>query len=657
MSMMAVIQTVGVTGWISRLMKKMTDFLKMAVCPLLVFVLASGALVSCKKDKENDIPLPEEYEENIALPTSDQLDVTYSGKAVVLGSDRSDFSGSLVHRLNNATTTISDDAKAFVFTDDYVINFSEEQTKALLKAYVKGADFVFIDPEFPNFDEYRLKFNSAVESLLEEDLDFDLSDAERFFEKLNETDQMFTDEPYGDMEAVAFHDNRFYVVSSLDEQAEISDVSASGHFAKNEEGTEVDERDCATVDYEPTAYDCGKAADMLVEWMVNDSRDSEPDFSDSASDAIDKYMTGHRTVVQRAVGPSRALGRTLRYELVYTVYCAYDFDNNADYYYIRLEPNFHCDQLGCKNGDRNWVAANRVVVFDDGSTSGEFWSTKTDLWYGPYMSKFDYTGQIVEEDGTVTDGVTLLDATPHTDVSGTTGYTTGFSAGISGNFGFGGKGGPTGGITGSFTFSESHSHTENQLKVYHKTANNVPNWRIEGVVPQCHVGFLSYYHDEVATFQKNDWQTEFTWTVKVANPHRDKAYFLSGTDITEVTELNYSIYDYELRVHPSQNSMLRLPEPNRSNAKYIMNCSDDQVQDLIAKQFPDTWMNEFTYYALNDDYSYWGARAMFDKVKVAVKGYVSIMKQKGYNGKYTFTLNKLNGDQVSTFTIDNSDAE
>ena len=87
-------------------MKKTTDFLKMAVCPLLIFVLTSGLLVSCKKEKKNDIPLPEEYEENTALPTSDQLDVTFSGKAVVLGSDRSDFNGSLVNRLKNTTTAI-----------------------------------------------------------------------------------------------------------------------------------------------------------------------------------------------------------------------------------------------------------------------------------------------------------------------------------------------------------------------------------------------------------------------------------------------------------------------------------------------------------------------------------------------------------------------
>ena len=635
-------------------MKKTTDFLKMAVCPLLIFVLASGILVSCKKEKKNDIPVPEEYEENTALPTSDQLDVTYGGKTAVLGSSRSDFNGALVNRLTNTATAISSDAKAFVFTEDYAINFSEEDTKAMLKAYVKGATFVFIDPEFPNLTEYRLKFNSAVESLLEDDLDFNLSDAERFFEKLYEADQMFTDEPYGEMEAVAFHDNRFYVVSSLDEQADISDVSASGHFAKNEEGTEVDERNCASADYEPTAYDFGKSADMLVEWMKNDSRDSEPDFSDSASDAIDKYMTGHRTVIQRSVGPSRALDRILNYELVYTVYCAHDFDNNADYYYIRLEPNFHCDELGCRNGDRNWVAANKVVVFDDGSTSGDFWSSRTDLWYGPYMSKFDYTGQIVEADGTTANGVTLLDTTPHTDVSGTTGYTTGFSAGISGNFGFSASG-PSGGISGSFTFSESHSHSENQLKVYHKMVNNVPNWRIEGVVPQCHMGFFSYYHDEVATFQKNDWQTEFTWIVKVSNPHRDKAYYLSGTDITEITELNYNIYDYELRVHPTQNSLIRLPEPNRSNAKYIMYCSNDDVQKLIKEQFGDTWMNQFTYYALNDDYSYWGARAMFDKVKVAVKGYASVLKKKGFNGKYEFSLSKLNGKEMSSFTLDLSD--
>ncbi len=632
-------------------MKKTAYFLKKAASPLLALVLSAGIFVSCQKNEDNDeIPVPEDTEENTPLPTTDQLDVTFGDKAAVLGSDRSGFNASLVNRLKNASGVISADAKAFVFTTACAMDFSEDDTKAMLKAYAGGANFIFINPVFPNLTEYRLKFNSAVESLLEENLDFDLGDAERFFEKLQEMSDLFTDKPYGSMEAAAFHANSFYVVSSIEGQAAISDTSATGHFAKDSEGSAVDERNCASAGYEPTAYDYGKSADLLVEWM-----DEDADFSDSASDAIDRYMTGHRTVIQRSVGPSRALDRTLAYELVYTVYCAHDFDNNADYYYIRLEPNFHCDELGCRNGDRNWVAAKKVVVFDDGSTSGDYWSSRTDLWYGPYMSKFDYTGQIVEADGTTANGVTLLDTTPHTDVSGTTGYTTGFSAGISGNFGFSASG-PSGGISGSLTFSESHSHSENQLKVYHKMVNNVPNWRIEGVVPQCHMGFFSYYHDEVATFQKNDWQTEFTWIVKVSNPHRDKAYYLSGTDITEITELNYNIYDYELRVHPTQNSLIRLPEPNRSNAKYNMICSDDKVQDLIAKQFPDTWMNQFTYYALNDDYSYWGARAMFDKVKVAVKGYASVMKQKGYNGKYTFTLTKFNGEQVSTFTIDNSDS-
>ena len=637
-------------------MKKATYFLKKAASPLLILVLSVGILVSCQKDDENnEIPIPEDTEENTPLPTTDQLDDTFDDKAVVLGGDNSGFSTSLINRLKNASGVISADAKAFVFTSSYTMDFSEDDTKAMLKAYAKGANFIFINPVFPNMTEYRLTFNSAVESLLEDDFDFDLGDAEQFFKKLQEMSDLFTDKPYGTMEAAAFHANSLYVVSSIEDQVAVSDSSATGYFAKDAEGSTIDERDCASTGYEPTAYDYGKSADMLVEWMDDDTDSSGINLSDAASEAIDKYMTGDRTVIQRSVGPSRALDRTLTYELVYTVYCAYDFDNNDDYYYIRLEPNFHCDKLGCKNGDRNWVSANKVVVFDDGSTSGEFWSSRTDLWYGPYMSKFDYTGEIVESDGTPSNGVTLLNTTPQTDVSGTSGYTTGFTVGINGNFGFS-KTGPSGGITGSFTFSESHTHSENQLKVYHKKINNVPNWRIEGVVPQCHMGFMSYYHDEVATFQKHDWQTEFTWIVKVANPHRNKSYYLSGTDITEITELNYNIYDYELRVHPTQNSIIRLPEPNRSNAKYLMYCSDENVQNLIASQFPTTWMNEFTYYALNDDYSYWGARAMFDKVKIAVLGYTSILKQKGYNGKYTFTLSKLNGEEMSSFTIDNSDS-
>ncbi len=631
-------------------MKKTTDFLKMAVCPLLILSLASGVLASCKKEKTNEIPLPDEYEENTPLPTADQVEKTFSGKTAVLGSDLSTFNASVVNRMKNVTTAISSDVKAVVFTKSSAVNFTEDETKALLKAYVGGANFVFIDPVFPDFEAYRTVFNAAVGSVLAEDIDFDLTVAETFYDKLCEMKGLYTDKPYGPMEAAAFRYNSSYIVPSLEAQADLSDASASGYYSSDDV---TEEADCASEAYEPTAYDYGKAADILVEWMA---QDNDPGFNSSETDSIEKYMSGKRTVIQHKVGPSRALGRTLSYEMVYTVYSAYDFDKNTDYYFIRLEPKFYCSALGCKSGDDEWVSANKVVVFDDGHTSGEFLCSYTDLWYGPYMSKFDYTAKVVDGNGNAVNGVTLLQANPHTDVSGTSSIATGMSYNLSGNFGFNASG-PMGGIAGAFTFSETHSHSENNLKVYLDDQNNTPNWRIEGIVPQCHMGFFSYYHDEVATFQKSNWQTEFTWIVSVPDPQPGKPFYISAADLTEITELNYNIYDIELRVHPTQSATIELPEPNRSNEKYIMYCSDEAVQNVIKDQFGQTWQNEFTYYALNKEQSDLGAKAMFEKVKVAVKGYAGVLKDKGYTGTYTFALSKVDGSRMESFTLENGEVK
>ena len=620
----------------------------MAAYPLLILVLASGVLTSCKKEKNDEIPLPDEYEENAPLPTSDQIEKTYGGKTVVLGSNRDEFNASVLNRMENISQAISSDMKALVLTTSCTFNFTEDETKALLKAYVNGANFIFINPTFPDFEAYRTVFNAAVESLLADDISFGLTIAETFYDKLCEMKELYHDKPYGPMEAAAFRYNSSYIVPNLEAQADLSDVSAIGYYSKDDV---TEEANCASADYEPTAYDYGKAADILVEWMTEDD---DPGFNSSVAESIEKYMSGKRTVIQHKVGPSRALGRTLSYEMVYTVYSAYDFDKNTDYYFIRLEPKFYCSALGCQSGDDSWVSANKVVVFDDGYTSGKFASWYTDLWYGPYMSKFDYTAKVVDENGSAVSGVTLLQANPHTDVSGTSSVSTGMSYNLSGNVGFN-MSGPLGGIAGGFAFSESHSYSQNSLKVYLDDQDNTPNWRIEGIVPQCHTGFFSFYHDEVATFQKSNWQTEFTWIVSIPDPQPGKPFYISATDLTEITELNYNRFDIELRVHPTQSAKIELPEPNRSKEKYIMYCSDEAVQNVIKDQFGETWQNEFTYYALNKEQSNLGAKAMFEKAKVAIKGYADVLKDKGYTGTYTFALRKVDGTPMESFTLENGE--
>ncbi len=628
-------------------MKNRKLAIALSVCAMLA---VAGIVASCHKDKGTEMEIPE-GEENVALPTEDQLDVMFSGKTVVLGNSRTGFNASVVNRLSNVSDEVSSSDKAVVFTSSCTFDFDKADTRALLEAYAAGANFVFINPEFPDFAANRMSFNAVVESILADNIDFDMTAAEKFYDKMCEMKDLFSNKPYGAMEAAAFRYNSSYVVPRLEDQADLSDVSASGYYDAEDNAETAVEKTCAAEGYEPTAYDYGKAADRLVEWMQGDD---DPGFNSTETESIEKYMSGSRTVIQHQVGPSRALGRSLSYEMVYTVYSAYSFDENKDYYFIRLEPKFYCSELGCKNGEYEWVNANKVVVFDDGSTSGEFWSSKTDLWYGPYMSKFDYTARIMDGNGNEVSGVTLLQANPKTDVSGTSSVSTGMSFSLSGNLGFNSNG-PTGGIASGFSFSESHSHSQNSLKVYHSEKNDTPNWRIEGIVPKCHLGkWLSYYHDEVATFQKSDWQTEFTWIVSVPDPQPGKPFYVSATDYTEITELNYNIHDLELRVHPTQSAKIQLKEPNRSRCNFIMSCSDNALQNVIAEQFSKTWQQEFTYYAKTASEVETGAKSMFETVKVAVKGYAATLVQKGYTDSYTFSLYKSGeSTPLASFKLEN----
>lgn len=591
--------------------------LVMAVCG--VTLMAS----SCKKEKvdvlSNDL---DAAEVNQPVPADDQLDVTYTGKACVFGASRTGFNASVVNRMKNAVTEPEADVKAFVFTSGYLMNLTEDQAEILVSAYLDNASFVLVNPSFPADGSLGESLDKAIGNLIRKGAD--VTGADELGELFTTAEQIL-DANSDPVEAVAFRGHSTYVVRDLEQMAD--------------ESAETD-------GYEPTAYDYGKAADLLMKWIAS----GDDLLGSDAGETIEKYMTGYRSTVQRSVGPSRALGRTLPYELVYTVYSAYDFDKDVDYYFVSLKPNFHCDQLRCQSGDETWVRANKVVVFDNGLTSGDSGSWYEDLWYGPYMSKFDYTCKVSSEDGSTFYDVTLLDATPKTDVSGTVGYSTGIAWSLSGNLGFN-MSGPMGGLAGGVSFSETHSHTENALRVYHKEENNVPNWRIEGIVPQYHTGWFHSYHDEVATFQKADWQTEFTWIFSIEHPQKDKPYYLYATDLTEISELNYNRYDLELRVHPTRTSIIKLEEPNRGVDTFIMSCSNGALQDEIARQFSQTWKNEFTYYAKDASSVDEGALEMFEKVKVAVNGYIPQLAAKGYSGTYTFYLNRSTGPALGNFTV------
>ena len=642
------------------------NMLKGAICSASVamgLTLSTTIFTACSDDDtENDgtSVTTENVVELTPQPVSDQCTVKYDKKAVVLGNGGCEFNTSVLNRMTMQTKEISEDAQAFVFTQDYDMNFTTDEMKAMMKAYLNDACFVLVEPNIGDIEQMETKAKAAIKSLMADGEN--VSQAYSFFDKLKSLKQLNIQDVYDGTEVLAFRKHDLYVVRDLDEMIENSDKSTT--VKASVDGQDV-EKECATADYEATDYDRGEATDMLVTWMNDEGKaDIEPisrvTRATDAQATIEKYMQGDRVVIQEQVGPSRALGKTLRYELVYTIYSAYDFDKDADYYFIRLRPNFHCSALGCPTGESDWIAANKVVRFDNGDESGHSWSTKEDKWYGTYMSAFNFTGEILDNSKNVSvSNAELIDASPKTDVSGTSGYTTGFSCSLSGNIGFN-MSGPTGGIGGGASFSESNSHTHPSMMIAHKEEGTTTEWKVTGISPKaynkCYVIFYIQKHDLVATFQHTDWQTEFTWVVKVSNPKSQSLpFFLKATDITEITDLNSSTDDLELKVHPTQVHYIELTQPNRAYENFIITCSDDNLQNMLKEQFSNSWKNEFAFYAHSLDEVETGAKIMFDGIKKNIASYGTEIIEKGFTGKYTFRLRTTGVDskEMATFTLEN----
>ncbi len=617
---------------------------KAVACPMLAFAGLLGvgsALTSCHDDDAVTVGEGDVVEDTVR-PTDDQLGVKYAETVKVFGDSRTGFNASVVNRMTNVDGQVSASEKAFVFTKGCNASLTDAEAVSMVKAYANRANYVFVNPESFPAETLAASLEKAAQQL--EDQGFDTEGVELLISHIR------TLNTYTSAEAVAFRREAIYVIPKLEVQAEMSGKNTTA-YAVDENGNAV-KQNCASVSYQPTAYDYGLAADMLVTWMKNDTdSDSDDGGSNSASGTINDYITADPVTYNFVVGPSRALEKSMHYSMSFQVYPVHDFDHNRDYYFIRQNNNFHASELDCvRNTDRGWKKVYKEVIFDDGATSGHWYSSRSNLWYGPYMSKLYLAASVEQTDQN--EKISVEKALPQTDLSGTTTVQTGISYTLSGSLGLKTQGpkqegdpktaGGTGGLKGGIMFSESHSHKQSDLKVYHSDyGGNFTQWTFSGVTPVFEKSVWSAVgkHTQVADFQITDWQNELTWIFIVDNPKADHEYQLKVEHIAEIKELNYNGFNFELAVHPTQTFTVLLPAPNRFQDLFTMSCSNNALQTLISERL-SCWQNELTYYGHSMEEILQGATDYFTgSVKKAIMG-LDLAEFKT-DGTYSFHLRKL----------------
>lgn len=338
--------------------------------------------------------------------------------------------------------------------------------------------------------------------------------------------------------------------------------------------------------------------------------------------------------MQKSVGPSRAFGRTMPYEIQYFIYGVYDFDHDEDYYFIRQHVVFHASQLQCtENSEKAWTKSpkGKKIRLDNGDV------VKEEYFFGPYMRKSRISTYL--EDIT-SETVYIYDPKPESTV-GTHGHTSGFSWSANISLGFAGSK-PTGSLGGGISLSSSYTNTESDLKVQQSyDSRRTATWLLEGIKPEVKYGFLSSNkHTVVGTFQTRDWSDDLTWYYRIVHPDKKKSYSLYVTDYTEIAELNYSFHDYEIAVHPYQYHYVEMAPPARFRQEWVMTCSNEALLNNIKSQLSGNWDPNPTTYAFVESRLEDDMESRFAKIKNSIAAIADVLQEQGYTGRYTFVVRK-----------------
>lgn len=536
------------------------------------------------------------------MPTTDQLDVTFDGKAMVFGSDRTDFNGCLVNRMNNLTNETSSDAKAFIFTKGYNAGLTVQEAKTMFEAYENNATFVLIDPVKTDRSALVDTLQAAINEALEEGKSTALPRRMlQTFSQYASSDKKID----GETEAIAINRNGIYVVRNLEEAAKNQSKNSTMEYL-NESGDTIRQA-VAEQDYAPNDYDHGKSADMLVNWMTRCANAGNKLFASGATTA-DGQLTAQMVTLQQFVGPTRAMEKKMLVEHNFEIYSLHNSKANEDYYLVHLNSAFYNSQLGCTEQDKSgsndkscvWSKVDNAVTLDDGTVvqpaTSSFFEAYRDCWFGPYFRGATNTLTIETDNDEEVSNVTMLDPLPGDAINAGTTLTSGLNrtmtdVNIINNSIWGGKNNET------VTFNQSFSHQYDGLRCVtegwtgsHKTwgisgnllerdashPQNVAPIMVatRGVVKE--VKIEGDWHERPDYFQHNDFDEDFSVIFVVKNPGKYQSFNLHFTNnvlLDELYALRKGGGQVDLLTWMGEENTIPLTMPTRPE-EYVIECSD-----------------------------------------------------------------------------------
>ena len=553
------------------------------------------------------------------LPTTDQLDVTFDGKAMVFGSDRTDFNGCLVNRMNNLTNETSSDAKAFIFTKGYSAGLTIQEAKTMLEAYENNATFVLVDPVKTDRSALVDTLQVAITEAADEGKSTTFSQRMlQMFSQYASSDQKID----GKAEAVAINRNGIYVVRNLEETA--NNQSKNSTLKQQTESGDTITLALAKQEYEPNGYDHGKSADMLVTWMTRCANAGKSLFSTGATTA-DGQLTAQMVTLQQFVGPTRALDRKILVEHNFEIYSLHSSKTDEDYYLVHLNSAFYNSQLDCTTQDESgchWTKTDKTVTLEDGtvldpSSLDLFGQGENACWYGPYFRGANCTLTIETDNDAEKENIKIQDPLPADALNSGATLTSGLNCILTdidfiNNSIWGGKNDET------VTFNQSFSHQYDGLRCLTEgNSGSEKTWNIVGDLvrriyiyrtksAQKEVALINTRHSTANYFQYNDFNEDFSIIFVVKNPKEYQSFNLHFANSVFLDELyaatRYSNPGVQIDAVTwlSEENTIPLTMPTRA-VKHVIKCSDPTflstyetaIKDYLKESKGIAWMGDY----------------------------------------------------------------
>lgn len=629
-------------------------------------------LVSCKDETTSGTSEEFSILGNIDLPTTDQLDVKFTSKAIVLGNDVSEFSGYVVNRMTNVTNEISDDVKAFIFTNDFNSNISVSQVRTMFRAYKSGASFVLIDPVTTDrtalVDTLRAAISQASEE--GEDITMPTQMLARMLQFMEQSDGKVD----GHAEAIAVNRNGTYVVRNLEERAD--QQSKNGVLQMINEKGDTIRKYCQQQDYVPNAYDYGKSADLLVSWMAKCADTKVNLFA--SSDSVDEELPVQKLTIQQYLGPTRALDSKMLYELNFQIYSLHKSDTNEDYYMVHLSPTYNNSQLDCTpradgTWSSKWTMTDHSVTLDDGTVfeaSENAWNGYQRVWYGPYFKGSGLNIEL-EPSGDTNEDISLKSSQPSGSVEAGITLNSGLNQTLT-NVSATDKSFWGGTDSKTVVISQSYSHTDEGLICLKSgESGNVVEWilnsnyepkvtssnatppvKFPSMAPSLTkhsvITTVNAAHNQVFPFQYNDLTEDMTFTFVVKNPKPYHTYNLKLKDMVRLGELCSRRIDYnpvEVITWAQSEQTIPLTQPVRT-IDYEIECSDSTFMSRMEQPIKDRMHEAFNvnWYGNYPTFSVYGLTS--EEAKANAKSVLVKFTKIIY-----VVANRYNIDDTLTFTL------